>query len=402
VHLIPTKPLVAGAAALALSVQPTTHAETLKIYMMIGQSNMEGQAYAWEIPQTGPGTWNVPTMQYLNENPAYLDALPNSTFTFKTDFDGSYFTPRNDVWAVNYDSANGNNLSVRNTADTDFNNTNGGFPSGVQPLSPGFGPTPNFGGVEASRIGAELAMGHRLGDALDAPVLLFKSSKGGKDLAYDFRPPSAVADRGGSVGPNYTNSVNRFKQTLDTLDADLADDGKLNDYNNATGYEVAGVVWLQGWNTVSGSQAHYTTAQKIAEYDDNLEDLIEDIRASDPRISDTLPMIVVESSDQNAQLNAQRQAGVDAINADNPGSAVFIETNGLIGVNYGGKNSAGGDFSNGYGYHFHARPENFLQMGWDIGGTVLDNGYTTGLVVPEPASALLLGLSALATCRRRR
>lgn len=398
-----SKTLLAGAAALAFSASIATPAQTLKVYLLAGQSNMEGQAYTWDIPQAAPSAWNIPTMQYLSENPSYMDALPDNVFGFKTDFDASYFAPRDDVWAVQFDSDDGSVRTVRNMQDPDFNVVNGGWPTGIQPLSPGFGPTPNLNGgrLEASMFGPELAMGHRLGDALSDPVLLFKSNRGGRDLAYDFRPPIAVADRGGQVGVNYTNTVNNFKAMLDDLDADLADDGKLNAYDNATGYEVAGFIWMQGWNTTNGSQAHYTTAQKIIEYPDNLADLIESIRASDARISDTLPMVVVESSDQNLTLNKQRFKGIDLINADNPGTAVWLETGFLAGYNYG-KNSEGNDFSKSNEYHYNARAENFLEIGWDIGGTVLDNGYTTGLFVPEPASLTVFALGGMALLRRRR
>ena len=45
-------------------------------------------------------------------------------------------------------------------------------------------------------IGPELQIGHRLGDALEAPVLLVKTAWGGKDLFKNFEPPSA----GGKTG----------------------------------------------------------------------------------------------------------------------------------------------------------------------------------------------------------
>lgn len=389
--------------SLALSLMSMTAApasaadDTLKIYLMIGQSNMEGQAYAYHIPQTGPGTWNVPTIQDMVDRPATLNALPDDVFTFADHFSPDWLNNRNDVWAVHHRSDNGANLPVKNGTSEPV----GGWDTGVQSLQPGFGLANSpFAGL----FGAELAMGQRLGDAMNSPVLLFKSSKGGTDLAYNWRPPSAVADRGGSIGAHYTNTVAQFQAQLDTLDADLGDDGLLNNYNNATGYEVAGIVWLQGWNTTNGSQANYTTAQKIAEYADNFEDLIEDIRASDSRIANNAPVIIVESSDQSAALNTERQAAVDLLNADNPGSAVFIETNGLKGVNYsalGVTNVNGDPYNNGWGFHFHARAENFLEIGWKIGDAVIENGYTGSEVVPEPSSLMLLGAGGLILLRRR-
>lgn len=388
-HSVCSKILFTGAAALTLCVhaglQPSAHAETLKIYMMIGQSNMEGQAYTYHIPQTGPGTWNVPTIEDFIDRPATLDALPDAVFTFADHFSPDWINTRNDVWAVQHRSDNGGVLPVKNGASV----PSGGWETGVQPLQPGFGlAVTGFSGL----FGAELAMGQRLGDELDSPVLMFKSSKGGTNLTSDWRPPSA----GGSAGTHYTNTVNQFKAQLDTLDADLADDGVLNDYNNATGYEVAAVVWLQGWNDRNTAEATYA---------DLLVDLIEDLRDSDARIASDLPALIVESSDQSATLNAARVAAVAALNADNPGSAVFIETNGLVGVNYsaeGVTNVNGDPYNNGWGFHYHARAENFLEIGWKIGDSVIENDYTSGLVVPEPASILMLGLGGMGLLRRRR
>ncbi len=345
---------------------------TLKVYLLAGQSNMEGQAYTWDIPQTGPGTWNVPTMQYMETNSAYMASLPDAIFTFKPAFDASWFGARDDVWATHFDSQTASVRPVHDMPDPTPNDASTPtWPTGVQRLSPGFGITPTFGGNSASLIGVELAMGHRLGEALEAPILLFKSDRGGTTLAEDWRPPSAAAARGGVVGNNFINTIANFSQFLDDLDADLSDDGRLNNYNNATEYEVVGFVWVQGFNEVVEQDGSF-----IPEYAENLVDLVNDIRAADDRIPLKLPVVVVESSDQNGDLNAQRIAAVNQLNVANPGTALFIETNGLIGVNYGGLNSIGGTFSDGYGYHFHARPENFLQMGWWIGDAVLANGYT--------------------------
>ena len=82
--------------SLALSLMSMTAApasaadDTLKIYLMIGQSNMEGQAYAYHIPQTGPGTWNVPTIQDMVDRPATLNALPDDVFTFADHFSSDW------------------------------------------------------------------------------------------------------------------------------------------------------------------------------------------------------------------------------------------------------------------------------------------------------------------------
>jgi len=235
---------------------------TLKVYLLTGQSNMVGHGYTYYAQGDG---YNIPSLEFLlDDTPAattYRANMPDSTFTFARSLDAGWLAPRNDVWAAHYSSSDNSQK----------------MPPG--PLGPGFGGNTNS-------FGPELGMGQRLGEALQSPVFLFKSCHGGKDLAYDFRPPSAAAARGGSVGANYTNAVNQFKSFLNGLDADLADNGRLDAYNNAPGYEVAGLVWFQGWNTTNGSQAYYSTSQKMAEYTQNLVDLVHDVRASDARIPD--------------------------------------------------------------------------------------------------------------------
>jgi hypothetical protein len=47
-----------------------------------------------------------------------------------------------------------------------------------------------FGGSE-SKIGPEYAFGLSIAEKIDGPILLIKTSWGGKSLNYDFRPPSA-------------------------------------------------------------------------------------------------------------------------------------------------------------------------------------------------------------------
>jgi hypothetical protein len=332
---------------------------------------MVGHAYTTYA--SGGDGYNIPSLEFLLDSTSaantYRANMPDSTFTFESGLNASWMAPRNDVWAAHYTSEN--NTQVRAPG----------------PLRPG------FGGNENS-FGPELGMGQRLGEALQSPVFLFKSCQGGKDLAYDFRPPSAVAARGGSVGANYTTAVNQFKTFLNGLDASLAANGKLDAYNDATGYEVAGMVWFQGWNTTNGNQSVYSTTQKMAEYTQNLVDLVHDIRDSDPRIPADLGVIVGESSDQNEDLNVSRAAAVDALNLDMPGTAVFIENNNMRNTNWGNSNS-GSPFSTNWGYHFNAKAENYLEIGWRMGQAAVDNDFIGSEAIPEPSTLALLTMGAV-------
>jgi hypothetical protein len=347
-----------------LGLLPVPHLaaqDTLKVFLLLGQSNMEGQAYVFE----SSNNWNIPTMEFLLSGTAaavnYRDNLP---FGFEPNLNPTWLEPRSDVWCVHYNSGNGTLKNVRpaESAASIFN--------GIGPLGPGFGV-----GTGGSMFGPELAMGIRLGEATSNPVFLFKSDLGGTTLGNDWRPPAAVTARGGSVGVNYTNSITRFLGFLDDLDADLGDDGMLNAYNNATSYEVSGVFWFQGFNEpLSGGDGPYTAAQLIAEYQANLVDLIRSIRAEDSRIPNDLGMIIAESSDQNATLNMARIAAVAELNAEIPNSAAYFDINGMIGTNRG-NNENGVPFTTDYGYHFNVRAENFLEIGWRAGAIPLALGW---------------------------
>jgi hypothetical protein len=120
--------------------------------------------------------------------------------------------------------------------------------------------------------------------------------------------------------------------------------------------------------------APYTAAQLQAEYKDNLKDLVHSLRNADRRMPANLPLIIPESSDQNANLNAGRVAAVAGLNAEIANTAVYIENNDMIGT-FWGNNEPGVPFSTEWGYHFNARAENYLEVGWRIGGAALANGY---------------------------
>ena len=122
--------------------------------------------------------------------------------------------------------------------------------------------------VEGKRkIGIEVGIGHQLGNAIDAPVMVLKSSIGNRSLGWDLLPPGtprytaegiecpgygetyqSKKDKtivpykkgetlGWYAGKQYDDDVRNAKKIL-------ADLGKY--YPGATKYEVAGIIWWQG------------------------------------------------------------------------------------------------------------------------------------------------------------
>jgi alpha-galactosidase len=214
----------------------------VKVFILAGQSNMDGQAH-------------VRTIDFLGEDKENGHLLK----TFKPD--GMNLVTRDDVWVAN---------------------------AGVyDKLQPGFGGRRNYDKL-GTNIGPEYAFGHYLGEALDEQVLLIKFAPGGQSLYVNFRPPSAgktgnakldeqvltkeAADKWNEgrqepvVGLQYRNLVRYTHKTLANLKE------KFPAYDEQAGYEMVGLVWFQGYNDMFDE-----TGRK--QYGRNLVHLIEDLRS---------------------------------------------------------------------------------------------------------------------------
>jgi alpha-galactosidase len=138
--------------------------------------------------------------------------------------------------------------------------------------------TVGYGG-NSDKIGPELGFGMSLAEKLDGPILIIKTSWGGKSLNYNFRPPSAgpyklnekelAADNAAKIkedaGLNYRMMTERVNEVL----------GNLKDhhpaYNATAGFDMAGFVWFQGFND-------QFSAEFRDNYKDNMIAFVKDIR----------------------------------------------------------------------------------------------------------------------------
>jgi len=225
-------------ACIALVFPATSAAEDagkgpLKVFILAGQSNMEGQGKIALDPQRNDGKGSL---EYLVKDPATADR-----FKHLKDADG-HWAVRNDVW-IWYLGRKG-------------------------PLTVGYG-------AREDRIGPELGFGCVMGDACDDQVLLIKIAWGGKSLAKDFRPPSS----GGEVGPYYRELPKHVREGL----ADLK---TLFPEYDGRGYKIAGFGWHQGWND-RVNQAFNDA------YEENMANFIRDVR-KDLGIK-KLPFVIAET-----------------------------------------------------------------------------------------------------------
>ena len=117
------------------------------------------------------------------------------------------------------------------------------------PLTVGFGGNP-------TKIGPEFSFGLSMAQKLDGPILLIKTSWGGKSINYDFRPPSAGAytlNEKQKEAKNATdirkNAGLNWRMMNEAIGEVLKDLKKYHPAYDATaGHEMAGFVWFQGFN----------------------------------------------------------------------------------------------------------------------------------------------------------
>jgi alpha-galactosidase len=152
-------------------------------------------------------------------------------------------------------------------------------------------------GAATDKIGPEFTFGLYMRKFTDAPILLIKTSWGGKSLNTDFRPPSA-----GPYVFNETQLANFQKQGKDLATIKAAKEKETGvyyrlmlehvkkvlgdikrvvpEYDAAQGYELAGFAWFQGWNDMvdSGTYLNRDKAGGYAAYSTAMAHFIRDVR----------------------------------------------------------------------------------------------------------------------------
>jgi len=233
----------------------------LKIFILAGQSNMEGQATLETLKGIG------------------LDPEAKPLYDKLVDSDGN---PRvyEDVHIVAF-----------NGSPDDPRIKQG-------PLTFGFGGPLRENKV---RMGPEFAFGATMYEKLQQPILIIKTAWGGRDLYHHFRSPGAgpIFPDHSKVKPRRTNrgimsaeeviaraeeKQNKYYNAMvEHVNKVLADPGKYSPhYDKDAGYKVAGFAWFQGFNDqLQGGMPYYQATEErpqFALYTDLLAHLIRDVR----------------------------------------------------------------------------------------------------------------------------
>ena len=298
------------------ALQAAAPAQPVKVFILAGQSNMEGQAVVdldGKDYNQGKGTL------------ATLMADPSKVAMFKhlKDSHGQW-TVRDDVW-VRYQREN--------------------RPLLAGPLGLGFSV---FGDVH--HFGPELQFGHVVGDHLANPVLLIKIAWGGKSLFKDFRPPSS----GGEVGKYYALMIAQVREALANMESEFP-------ATKGRGYELAGFVWYQGWN----DGVNPKTA--VPEYEQNLVNLIHDVRRE--LKTPKLPVVIGELTgpwvDAPPEWTKLRQAqAAAAARPEFAGNVTFVPTHDFVRKPEDSPNP-------GHGHHEFGNAETYFLVGDALGKGML-------------------------------
>ena len=250
--------------ALLCSHSLAAEKKPLKVFILAGQSNMEGHAkietfdYIGDDPATAP---LLKMMRGADGQPAIADHVWISYLTGR--YDGS---------------ANG---------------------EGLGKLTAGFGARGDKPTEDGGRIGPEFVFGLTMDAALKEPVLIIKTAWGGRSLNTEFRPPSAgpyefseaqlaqMQKQGkdiAAVKEEKAKETGRFyRYMVEHVKRVLADPKRVCPaYDPAAGYEIAGFVWLQGFNDLVDGNTYPTgTDGKTKDYTKYgvwLADFIRDVR----------------------------------------------------------------------------------------------------------------------------
>ena len=302
----------------------SARAATVKVFILAGQSNMEGQGFIAADPKRNGGKGSL---EFLVK-----DAATAPKFAHLVDAAGKWRV-RDDVF-IHYLQRKG-------------------------PLTVGFG-------AKETMIGPELGIGWVTGDAFKEPVLLIKCAWGGKSLGVDFRPPSAgklpyslgeKTDAAMAQDPAILGKY--YRETLALTKAALAQVKELVPGSDGK-YEVVGFGWHQGWND-------RVTQPFNDEYEKNMAHFIRDIRRDlgVPK----LPFVIAETGmtgpgeTHPRALSLMKAQAAVAEHAEFKGNVAFVGTKGFWRPVEASPS--------GQGYHWNTNAETYWLIGEAMGQAML-------------------------------
>jgi hypothetical protein len=228
--------------------------------------------------------------------------------------------------------------------------------------------------VKGGRIGPEVGIGHCLGYATDAPVLILKSCIGNRSLGWDLLPPGSeryeVEENGKTmVYAGYKDSPDKWEKGTQPEPigwyAGMQYDGDVRNaktvlenleeyYPGAKEYEVAGFFWWQG------DKDRYNAAH-AGRYEQNLVQLIQQLRKEFDAPNAKFVCATLGQTAKGAEGNEgkilEAKLGVDGR------SGKYPEFKGNVATVYSNPLSKGGASNSHYGGH----AETYMNVGEAMG-----------------------------------
>ena len=234
--------------------------------------------------------------------------------------------------------------------------------------------------IKGRNIGPEIGIGHHVGEATDAPVLILKSCIGNRALGWDLLPPGGegfeFTDAKGVtwVHPGYKGTPERWQKGTEPkkikwyagmqYDGDIARAKKVLSeldkyYPGAKKYEIAGFFWWQG-------DRDSRSAALSSRYEKNLVHLIKTLRKD----FDAPNANFVSASLGQTKKGANDGGGkiLDAMLAVDGTSGKYPEFKGNVASVYTHPLSKGGSS----GGHYSGNAETYMNVGEAMGQAMVE------------------------------
>ncbi len=309
------KPTFILTAALLCLLSPNCFAQPLKVFILAGQSNMEGHA-------------EIRTFDYIGKDPATAHLLqemrnPDGTPRVCEQVWMSYLTGPYDG------SANG---------------------EGVGKLTTGFGARGGRPIENGRKIGPEFTFGITMEKELKEPILIIKTAWGGRSLNTEFRPPSAgpytlpkeiqdvwnkypqgahgvpkLEDRKKWQDDKDAASGVFYRMMIEHVKKVLADPKRVcPEYDEAAGFELAGFVWFQGFNDLVDGTTYPN--KNYDEYSRLMAHFIRDVRKdlSAPKMPFVIGVLGVGGESDNE--NFRKAMAAPGAMPEFQGNVIAVET----------------------------------------------------------------------------
>lgn len=294
-----------------------SNAAALKVYILAGQSNMQGHGQASTVSYMGYDPQTKPLHDKIVDENGNLRVYEN----------------------------------IRIAAYSETGPGNDKMKAG--PLTMGYGSDLASDTV----CGPELAFGITMAERLGEPILIIKTAWGGKSLNTDFRPRSAgkyeLPPDTQALWDRYPNGAHGIPSQADRptfwagkekatghyyrlmvkhVNETLADIKSVYPaYDPVQGYEIAGFVWFQGWNDMCDSTTYpdRNNPGGYAEYTTLMAHFIRDVRQAfkAPGMHFVIGVIGVEGDKAKGGLaNLRSDMAAPAAMEEFSGTVAAVET----------------------------------------------------------------------------